>query len=70
VRTVLEMVVTMTDDKLVSFEELHLDFKAKGLVKTEQETEAVLLLFCHKGMLERQFFKDTNTIWYRRTGKE
>ena len=59
----------MTDDKLVSFEELHLDFKSKGLVKTEQETEAVLILFCHQGLLEKQVFGDTNTIWYRRTGK-
>ena len=60
----------MTDDKLVSFEELHLDFKSKGLVKTEQETEAVLSLFCHQGLMEKQVFKDTNQIWYRRTGKE
>lgn len=55
--------------KLMSFEELHLDFKSKGLVKTEAETEAVLILFCHQGLLEKQVFPDTNTIWYRRTGK-
>ena len=54
----------------MSFEELHLDFKAQGLVKTEQETEAVLILFEHKGLLEKQVFPDTNTIYYRRTGKE
>ena len=63
------MVIQMTDDKLVSFEELHLIYKADGLVETEQETEAVLILFCHQGLLEKQVFKDTNTIWYRRTGK-
>ena len=55
--------------KLVSFEELHLQFKSEGLVLTEQETEAVLILFCHQGLLEKQVFSDTNTIWYRRTGK-
>lgn len=60
----------MTDSKLVSFEELHLDFKSKGLVKTEHETEAVLSLFCAQGLLEKQVMKDTNQIWYRRTGKE
>lgn len=58
------------NEKLMSFEELHLDFKAQGLVKTEQETEAVLILFEHKGLLEKQVFPDTNTIYYRRTGKE
>lgn len=57
------------EDKLVSFEELHLQFKKEGLVETEQETEAILILFCHQGFLEKQPFKDTNTIWYRRTGK-
>jgi len=56
--------------KLVSFEELHLDFKSQGLVESEQETEAVLILFCHEGYLEKQVFEDTNTIWYKRTGKE
>lgn len=58
----------MEETKLVSFEELHLDFKSKGLVQTEQETEAVLILFCHQGLLEKQVFEDTNTIWYKRTG--
>lgn len=56
-------------EKLVSFEELHLQFKNEGLVKTEQETEAILILFEYDGLLEKQVFKDTNTIWYRRTGK-
>lgn len=56
-------------EKLVSFEELHLEFKKDELVETEQETEAMLILFCHQGLLEKQVFKDTNTIWYRRTGK-
>lgn len=56
--------------KLVSFEELHLDFKSKGLVQTEQETEAVLILFCHQGLLEKQVMENSNQIWYRRTGKE
>lgn len=58
------------NDKLMSFEELHLDFKAKGLVQTEQETEAALILFVHKGLLEKQVFPDTNTIYYRMTGKK
>lgn len=57
------------NDKLLSFEELHLEYKQQGLVETEQETEAVLILFCHEGYLEKQVFQDTNTIWYRRTGK-
>lgn len=56
-------------EKLVSFEELHLQFKNEGLVKTEQETEAILILFEYDGLLEKQVFNDTNTIWYRRTGK-
>lgn len=60
--------VYMTSN-LVSFEELHLEFKAQGLVKEEFETEAVLILFCYEGLLEKQVFKDTNTIWYRRIGK-
>lgn len=59
----------MNKQGLVSFEELHLKFKKDGLVETEQETEAVLILFCHQGLLEKQVFSDTNTIWYRRTGK-
>lgn len=59
----------MNDNKLLSFEDLHLEFKSQGLVKDEFETEAVLILFCHQGLLEKQVFKDTNTIWYRRTGK-
>lgn len=57
------------NNKLVSFEELHLEFKKKGLVKEEWETEAVLILFCQQGLMEKQVFKDTNTIWYRRTDK-
>lgn len=60
----------MENQKLVSFEELHLDFKSQGLVETEQETEAVLLLFEHQGLLKKQVFKDTNTIWYQQTGKD
>lgn len=56
-------------EKLVSFEELHLEFKQQGLVKDEYETEAVLILFCHQGLLEKQVFPGTNTIWYRRTTK-
>lgn len=55
--------------KLMSFEELHLDFKQKGLVTEEYQTEAVLTLFCFQGLMEKQVFPDTNTIWYRRTGK-
>lgn len=57
------------EHNLVSFEELHLQFKKEGLVETEQETEAVLILFCHQGYLTKQVFPDTNTIWYQRTGK-
>jgi len=48
------------NEKLMSFEELHLDFKAKGFVQTEQETEAVLILFEHKGLLKKQVFPNTN----------
>ncbi len=57
-------------EKLMSFEELHLEYKKQGLVNTEQETEAILILFCYEGYLEKQVFKDTNTIWYRRTEKQ
>ena len=58
------------NEKLMSFEELHLDFKAKGLVQTEQETEAVLILFEHKGLLKKQVFPNTNTMYYKMTGKK
>lgn len=56
-------------EKLVSFEELHLQFKQDGLIEDEHETEAILILFCHQGLLEKQVFPNTNQIWYRRTGK-
>lgn len=55
--------------ELVSFEEFHLEFKSKGIVSDESETEALLLYLCHVKYLEKQVFKDTNTIWYRKTGK-
>lgn len=58
-----------SEGKLMSFEELHLEFKQQGLVNDESETEGVLIYFCHVGLLEKQVFQDTNTIWYRRTGK-
>ena len=56
-------------DKLVSFEELFLDMKTKGIVKDEYEMEALLIYLVHVKYLEKQVFPDTNTIWYRRTGK-
>lgn len=59
----------MRKEGLLSFEDLHLELKNKGLVNDEFETEAVLILFCHYGMLEKQVFPETNQIWYRRTGK-
>lgn len=60
----------LPNENLISFEELHLDFKTKGLVESEQETEAILILFEHKGLLEKQIFPDTNTAYYRLTGKK
>lgn len=63
----------MTDNSksnLMSFEDLHLMYKSQGLVETEQETEAVLIMLCHEGFLNKQVFEDTNQIWYQRTGKE
>lgn len=52
---------------LVSFEEMHLFLKKQDIVKSECETEALLIYLCHVGYLERQVFPETNTIWYRRT---
>lgn len=54
---------------LLSFEDLYLEFKNQGLVDDESEAEAVFILFCHLGLLEKQVFVDTNTIWYIRTDK-
>jgi len=50
----------------MSFEDLHLDFKSKGLVETEEETEVALQLLCFEGKLEKQAMKNSNQIWYRR----
>jgi len=56
-------------DKLFSFEEMHLEMKAEGIVKEECETEGLLIYLCHVGYLEKQVFPETNTIWYKKTGK-
>lgn len=59
----------MSSDKLLSFEDLYLDLKTVGIVSNENEMEAVLIYLCHVGYVEKQVFPDTNTIWYRKTGK-
>ena len=56
-------------DKLFSFEEMHLEMNAEGIVQDESETEALLIYLCFVGYLEKQVFPETNTIWYRKTGK-